>query len=410
VTAANGGHVCVATSTADIYCWGNDQYGQLGIDPATLGAGSTGTPTKLSPKLPGTPVQLASGGVGGIANAASTCALLDNQDLYCWGSNAYGQLGNGTSDTNVHATPVKVLGGIAQVAVSPTAGHLCAIKASDHSVWCWGANTTGSTGQVVTVDGGTAPGPDPVTTPAAVPGLTGMQSVALGDGTACAVTGSGGVQCWGDNSNGQAGADPAGNTDQCGSPALSCVLTPTAVAGLASVTSLGVGADGSCALTSQGAVTCWGVEATGSALGALSTTPDGAFHTPTPLPSPFDHGVSAFSMGAAPGKDWVCASVGGSLYCWGDNAFGQVGYLPGNVDHVPDVGVPILTMQSLGADAGAAMPSVSIVAASATVCAIGTDRSLWCWGADGQGEVSGGAGAPDSYVPHQLAPSSGLTL
>ena len=411
VTTSNGGHVCAATSAGDVYCWGNDQYGQLGVDPMVLGSGSTGTPTKLSPALPGKPVQLASGGVGGIANAATTCALLDNQDLYCWGSNASGQLGNGTTDSNVNFKPVKVLGGIAQVTVSPTAGHLCAIKASDRSVLCWGSNSVGQCGQVTVVDGGNVPSPDPVTTPAAVPGLMGVQAVAAGDGTVCAIMGDGSVECWGDNSNGQAGIDPMGQTDVCGDQMLSCVLTPTKVAGVSGAAQIGVGADGACVLTTMGAVSCWGVEVNGSALDALSTNPDGAFHAPTTLPSPFDTGVSAIAIGAAPGKDWVCALLGGgNIDCWGDNGFGQVGYMPGNVDHIPDGTNNIVAMQALGADGGVTMPNVASFSTAATVCAIGVDKSLWCWGADGQGEVSGGAGAPDSYIPHQRAPSADLTL
>jgi alpha-tubulin suppressor-like RCC1 family protein len=355
-------------------------------------------------------VQLASGGVGGVANAATTCALLDNHDLYCWGSNAYGQLGNGTNDSDVHAQPIKVLGGIKQVAVSPTAGHLCALKASDGSVSCWGSNGVGQAGQFAADDAGArTPGPDPVTTPAPVAGLSGVQSIALGDGTACAVMG-GGVQCWGDNSNGQAGTDPGGNTDQCGVPATSCILSPTTVSGLSNVSTVAVGADDSCALTAQGGITCWGVEVEGSTMDALSTSPDGAFHAPTPLLAPFDHGVTQLAMGAAPGKDWGCATVGASLYCWGDDAFGQVGYQPGTVDHVPDPSTGIVSMQSLGTTGGVTVPQAGAFAVSATVCAIGVDLSLWCWGSDGQGEVSGGAGAPDSYVPHQRAPSSDLTL
>jgi alpha-tubulin suppressor-like RCC1 family protein len=113
----------------------------------------------------------------------------------CWGINAAGQLGDGTTTTRLTPVPVLSLGtGAATVATG--SGYTCALRASG-AVACWGFNAFGQLGDGTTVDR---------STPAPVVGLSsGVTDLATGGFHACVLTRSGGVKCWGGNFYGQVG-------------------------------------------------------------------------------------------------------------------------------------------------------------------------------------------------------------
>jgi len=324
--AAGGSHTCALTTSGSVKCWGSNYSGQLGngnitnrVTPADVsglasGVSAIATGGDHSCALTkGGSVKcwgahsgngrddILSGLSSGVSALAAgnghTCALSGSGGVKCWGYNYYGQLGNG--DNTDKLTPVDVVGltsGVAALAAG--SNHTCALTVSG-GVKCWG--------QYYPV-GLVYIGPGTPTTPVDVPGLAGgVAAIAAGYLHTCALTTSGGVKCWGLNRYGELGN--GSTTDP---------ITPVDVSGLASgVVALAAGGTHSCALTAAHGVKCWGRNDSGQ-LGDGSTTDR---TTPVDV-SGLASGVIALSAGYS----HTCAlTTGGAVKCWGQNDFGQLG-------------------------------------------------------------------------------------
>jgi alpha-tubulin suppressor-like RCC1 family protein len=180
--ASGRAHSCAVTAAGSLQCWGSNYSGQIG----------DGTTTD---RLAITPVSSVRGTVASVATGgAHTCALLSGGGVQCWGANSRGQLGVGSRQS--HSLPSDVFGlSSGVVALSAGSEHTCAITYTG-GVKCWGANAYGQLGDGTTADR---------LVPVDVPGLSGAIAVAAGGDHTCALISGGAVRCWGLNDRGQLG-------------------------------------------------------------------------------------------------------------------------------------------------------------------------------------------------------------
>jgi alpha-tubulin suppressor-like RCC1 family protein len=340
--AAGFDRSCAVNSAGGASCWGDDRSGALGHG------------TAIFDPRPATVSGLSSGvaAVASSSNSFHTCAITTGGAALCWGNNGNGQLGNGTiADSAVPAPVSGLAGGVAAMATGTY--HSCALTTAGN-VLCWGYNRWGQVGT------GTA-GSD-VLTPVPVASLSSrVVSLSAGESHTCAVTASGSVLCWGLNEFGQ-----LGNGTRTSS------VVPVAVAGLPSnVVAVAAGEYHTCALTSAGAMLCWGYNEDGE-LGNGSTS-DSA--VPVPV-SGLSAGVAQMSLG----NFHSCALLAsGAVRCWGYNSEGQLGN-GGSVGSATPVAVT-----------GLASGVRAIAAGSAHTCALmASGGQVMCWGYNGAGQFGNG--------------------
>jgi alpha-tubulin suppressor-like RCC1 family protein len=223
-------HACAVVSQGEIYCWGDNQSGQLGLD---IGM-QIGRAALQVEGLPGPAVKVSAG-------SAHTCAIVGGGAVWCWGQNVDGQLGDGSFSNWRGPAPVV---GLVESAIDVSLGgaHTCVLLESG-AVRCFGRNDRGQIGDGSTVD-------------RAIPveplGLgAGISGIAVGLEHSCARLAAGGVRCWG---RGGTLGDGSFGIDR---------LTPVSVSGISSVAvSLDAGYGETCAVLLSGSVYCWGLSQT----------------------------------------------------------------------------------------------------------------------------------------------------
>ena len=260
-------HFCgVASVDNSIYCWGLNAL----VDTTGKNAGLAKVPTQLPSALTFAQV---------VAGAAHTCALTTTQDAYCWGSNQAGQLGT-RGDTTTRFVPTAVSGGFKFSTITSGVNHVCALTL-DHNALCWGSNQFGQLGDGTTtnrvaptlVGGGLSfqaiAGGDPwtcglttdgkaacwgavqgvgaISTPHEYVGAPVFVSLAVGSAHACALTADGSAYCWGNNQFGQLGDSTNVSRDD-----------PTPVSGTLKFKSIFAGVAHTCGLSTDGSLACWG--------------------------------------------------------------------------------------------------------------------------------------------------------
>lgn len=266
-------------------CWGENQQGIVGRDPAV----STYLITPFA--IPG----VSSGEVAQLdAGVYHACILTTSGAVKCWGANTYGQLGNNSYiDSWTAVTPIA--SGAVQVAAGGTS--TCA-RMSDATLKCWGK-----------WHGNSSPAGE-VLVPTTVTGLSFVLDVAAGDSHFC-IHQLGIARCWGNNTYGQLGN---------GGVVASATSVPVASPMNTSVSRVYAGLGESCGFKTDGTAYCWGRNLYGS-IGDGSTTPSSPWGKLTPQL------ISTLSSTTqlAVGSENVCSRSNGVYYCWGQNHRKQLG-------------------------------------------------------------------------------------
>jgi glucosylceramidase len=276
VSSANDGSYCAVLSTGGVDCWGYNLYGELGNGTTGGPDGANGYDTPQAVTGITDAVSVSSQGVDD-----NYCAVLSNGGVDCWGVNGVGELGNGTTGgpdgASGYDTPQAVTGITDAVSVSSgNYGSYCAVLLTG-GVDCWGYNALGELGNGTT---GGPDGQDGYDTPQAVTGITKAVSVSSDiHEDYCAVLSTGGVECWGRNTYGELGNGTTSGPD--GEDGYDTAQAVTGIIDAASVSSQGV--DGNyCAVLSTGGVDCWGYNALGELGNGTTGGPDGQDGYDTP--------------------------------------------------------------------------------------------------------------------------------
>jgi alpha-tubulin suppressor-like RCC1 family protein len=358
---AGGGHACALTSGGGVKCWGANDAGQLGI----------GT-TNFTRTSPSDVVGLTSGVIAISAGGRHTCAVMATRAVKCWGANADGQLGDGTTTNSSLPVDVSGLGG-SVAKLSAGSNHTCVVTTGG-AAQCWGRNDTAQLGDGTMVD---------KLLPTTVTGLgAGVGSITAGDDFSCAVTTAGAARCWGRNTFGQIGDGT--NTLR---------TTATAVSGLGSgVSMLDAGVYHACAVSSDGAVRCWGWNASGQVGNGGASN----FTLPTATPT-LVSSVGGNVAAVAAGSEHSCARMSdSSVKCWGSSASGKLG------DGTKG-------LQAVAADVHGLGSNVAAVAAGYEFgCAVTVAGRMVCWGNNGQGQLGNGTVVSSTVPGDVLSLSSGM--
>lgn len=383
--SAGWDHACARNSSNQIYCWGGNAYGQLGVGNTT----DSGTPQPVSVSIAtdistglfyscgigsgGSAFCWGDGASGKLGNGSgasatlpvaarsgtlfdsiqagnnTTCAReISAGDLICWGAAYNGILGDGEPKTQSYNGVTPSLPGPAtHISLGLNSTVACAV--SNTKPYCWGTNPYGVLGNgLMSAQPVTAVKPDP-----------GFTKVSLGRG-GCGIRATGQLMCWGPNHLNDTPRSTLGDGS------LIARNSPVYIDPGTSYIEVSVGYSHSCGITSSMQLKCWGYNALG-ALGIGSLVD-------SPTPVLVGNNYAKVSVG----DDSTCAiESSGSLQCWGSNSFGQVGD-----GTVVDRTTPVAVM------AGTIFNSVDV--GSGTACGITALGALYCWGRNQFGQLGNG--------------------
>lgn len=353
-------HTCALMSDTSVSCWGQNSNGELGngvLDP--IPAPPHPTPATV-PGLTGV-TAIAAGSV-------HSCALIAGGAVTCWGDGI--------------PTPTPVPGVSGAVAIS-TGGvssapfpndpdcfvgdnsHNCALLANG-TMTCWGGNHCGQLGDGTTVSRAT---------PLAVPGLTNVVAISAGGNQSCAILADGTGRCWGRNVVGALGDGT--QTDR---------LTPVPVVGLTGAVAISEDIDHACALRSDGLMQCWGDNFYGQV--GINEGIQGSTQSNIITSARTVQALTG-AAGIGGGLTFTCGLLaGGTVNCWGNNFFGELGN--GTTNFVPNP-VPSLVPGITG--------GAQVASGQGHSCAVLSNGTAMCWGSNDTGQI----GNPTASDPQLTA-------
>jgi alpha-tubulin suppressor-like RCC1 family protein len=398
--AGGSTHACALFETGDVKCWGGNSDGSLGLgDTAPRGD----DPGEMGPSLPIVDLGTGRKATQVAAGGNTTCVLLDDDSLKCWGrvirpggfvpiGDAPGEMGD--------ALPVIDLGtGRTAVSLAVAGAVVCALL-DNGSVKCWGHNEIGTLGLGDTANRGDDAGEMGDALPPVNLG-TGRTAIAITAGSehVCALLDNATVKCWGKGDKGQMGIGQHSNRgDQPGEMGDALPAVPLGTG--RSAVAITAGQDYSCALLDNASVKCWGYNASGR-LGLGDTLARGN------EPGEMGDALPAVALGT--GRTVVVVNAGqasscailddGTTKCWGLNLVGELGIgdtlsrgdNPGEMgDGLPDI------------DLGTGRTSIDLVGGTNYACALLDDQSVKCWGGNSRGIIGQGDFEPRGDEPGEM--------
>lgn len=350
IATSNGGYgnigntSCALLSDGTVKCWGLGTSGQRGDNDAFSDSALPATPVVDSGNNPILAKYITVGN-------AHACAVTADGHIDCWGSDANGQLGDNDSTLTPKGHAVQ-LGLINETIVSAGQTHTCSLAANGQA-YCWGDNTYSAVGNGAS--GGN------VLAPSSVSGTISSRLLGAHGFGGCVVAGDGTMKCWGWNGDG--GLGDATQTDR---------TAPVSVlGGVANVTKISSNRWGVCELSCGGAIHCAGYGASGE----MGNNTSGSINS-TPVQTTY---VGWQDIGGG-GEHHTCARwYNGQLYCWGSNAYYQIGDNTNTNRLIPTYVSNLSTVKA-------------VAASWKHTCALTADGLAMCWG----NGVSGSLGDNDA--------------
>lgn len=287
-------HQCGLTSQGHAYCWGNNEYGQLGIAYASE--------KEIYPRVvssPGSDVF-----IHVVAGRSGTCGLGSSGTVFCWGGDDFGQLGNG-EPKEAQYVPTAIDSALKFVSIVAGENHNCAIT-QEGAAYCWGRNDKKQLGDGTSTDSAS---------PKLVGGSRRFVSVTAGKNHTCGVAVNGVSYCWGSDNVGQSGNGDAITGLQS---------DPIALDSSELFRSVITGYSFTCGVSDAGKAYCWG----SNSWGRLGKGMMDGFET---RPYAVSSGDTFVRISA--GYAHACAiSQRNQAVCWGHDGFEQLGDGPGATD------------------------------------------------------------------------------
>jgi alpha-tubulin suppressor-like RCC1 family protein len=355
--AAGDASTCALGADQHAYCWG-----LVPASRSTVPLPVQGAPAFLSIST----------------TQRSACGVSTAHEVWCWGSNDSGQLGNGARSDAADA--VRVQGGSQTYTAVTSGGHHTCALAPDGGAWCWGANEAGQLGN------GTRTASS---VPVAVAGGRTFSALSAGDSHTCGVASGGAVYCWGSNRWSQLGdgttTDTPGTTDR---------TTPTLVQGSHTFLTVSAGSVHTCGIAAGGSAWCWGLNNAGQFGNGTSTVAVASD------PVPAATGLSLVSVSSS--MTYSCGLTGsGDIWCWGfkgTDTYGQLGDGGRSGSSSPVKVSGGLTWASVSTGMYGYSDEATNGGTAAHTCGVTTSGVTWCWGDNLGGQLGNGT-RTDSFVP-----------
>ena len=329
--AVNDGRTMIIDNVGNLWSWGNNYYGQLG----------DGTTTNRT-----SPVQIKKGTKFTQVTAGSNHSLAIDEagNLWTWGDNVYGQLGDGTTANKT--SPVQIKQGTKFMQISAGFRYSLAIDEAGN-LWTWGYNRNGQLGDGTTTNR---------TSPVQIKKGTKFTQISTGYNHSLAIDSNGNLWAWGNNENGQLGDGTT--TDK---------TSPVQIKQGTKFTQVTAGDSHSLAIDESGNLWSWGYNGQGQ-LGDGTTTNRTS-------PVQIKQGTK-FTQVSAGSNHSLALDESGNLWSWGDNGYGNLGSkLKNSKEYIQIQNKKVFTQISAG---------------SLHSLALDSSGDLWSWGDNRFGQLGDG--------------------